>query len=118
INKKLWTSSYVLLTVGIDIMVLAFLVYGIEILNKRNWTYFFEVLGKNPLFIYILSGLFVNLLFMFRIGESTAYGWIVQNLFMGWLGDYFGSFVFALVFTMILWCIAYVMDKRKIYIKV
>lgn len=118
INKKLWTSSYVLLTVGIDVMALAFLVYSIEILNKKNWTYFFEVLGKNPLFIYILSGLFVSLLFMFQIDGTSAYGWIAEYLFMSWLGDYLGSFVFAIVFTMILWCIAYVMDKRKIYIKV
>src|SRR5699024_1627148 len=118
INKKLWTSSYVLLTVGIDIMVLAFLVYGIEILQKKKWTYFFEVLGKNPLFIYILSGLFVKLLFIFSIEGSSSYGWIAENLFMSWLGDYFGSFVFAVCFTMILWGIAYVMDKRKVYIKV
>ncbi|WP_040459640.1 acyltransferase family protein [Galbibacter marinus] len=118
INKKIWTSSYVLLTVGIDVMVLAFLVYGIEILQKKKWTYFFEVLGKNPLFIYILSGLFVKLLFIFSIEGSSSYGWIAENLFMSWLGDYFGSFVFAVCFTMILWGIAYVMDKRKIYIKV
>src|SRR5690606_15881284 len=81
INKKLWTSSYVLLTVGIDVMALAFLVYSIEILNKRNWTYFFEVFGKNPLFIYILSGLFVSLLFMFQIDGTSAYGWIADHLF-------------------------------------
>ncbi|WP_417362377.1 acyltransferase family protein [Galbibacter sp.] len=118
INKKIWTSSYVLLTVGIDVMVLSFLVYGIEILDKKNWTYFFEVLGKNPLFIYILSGLFVKLLFLIRIDGNTAYGWIAENVFMSWLGDYFGSFIFALAFTMILWYIGYVMDKRKIYIKV
>lgn len=118
INKKLWTSSYVLLTVGIDVMALAFLVYTIEILNKKNWTYFFEVLGKNPLFIYILSGLFVSLLFMFQIDGTSAYGWIAEHLFMSWLGDYLGSFVFAIIFTMILWCIAYFMDKRRIYIKV
>lgn len=118
INKKLWTSSYVLLTVGIDLMVLAVLVYVIELLNKKNWTYFFEALGKNPLFIYILSGLFVKLLFMLNIGGTTAYGWIANNIFMSWLGDYLGSFMFAVVFTMILWCIAYFMDKRKIYVKV
>jgi len=118
INKKIWTSSYVLLTVGIDVMVLSFLVYSIEILNKKNWTYFFEVLGKNPLFIYILSGLFVQLLFMFKIDGTSAYGWIADHLFMSWLGDYFGSFIFAVVFAMILWGIAYFMDKRKIYIKV
>lgn len=118
INKKLWTSPYVLLTVGIDLMLLAVLVYVIELLDKKNWTYFFEVLGKNPLFIYILSGLFVKLLFMISIDGNTAYGWIANHLFMSWLGAYLGSFIFAVVFTMILWFIAYIMDKRKLYVKV
>ncbi|EIJ38645.1 hypothetical protein JoomaDRAFT_1633 [Galbibacter orientalis DSM 19592] len=118
INKKLWTSSYVLLTVGIDVMVLSILVFVIEILKKRSWTYFFEVFGKNPLFIYILSGVFATLLFTFSIGESSAYGWIAENVFMSWMGNLFGSLMFALVFTMILWLIAYYMDKKKIYIKV
>ncbi|MCF8713269.1 DUF1624 domain-containing protein [Joostella atrarenae] len=118
INKKLWTSSYVLLTVGIDLMVIAVLVYIIEILNKRSWTSFFEVLGKNPLFIYILSGAFATLLLTFSIDGTSAYGWIAQNLFMSWMGNRFGSLMFALVFAMILWGIAYFMDKKKIYIKV
>ncbi|MEL4308851.1 acyltransferase family protein [Joostella sp. CR20] len=118
VNKKLWTSSYVLLTVGIDLIVLALLVYVIEIWQKTKWTYFFEVLGKNPLFIYILSGVFATLLYTFPIGDSSAYGWIAQHLFMSWMGSYLGSFMFALVFTMILWLIAYFMDKKKIYVKV
>ncbi|MDG3582614.1 MULTISPECIES: acyltransferase family protein [Galbibacter] len=118
INKKIWTSSYVLLTVGIDLMVIAVLVYVIELLNKKSWTYFFEVLGKNPLFIYILSGIFATILFSVPMGDTSAYGWIAHHVFMSWMGDYFGSLMFALVFAMVLWGIAYFMDKKKIYIKV
>jgi predicted acyltransferase len=43
INKKIWTSSYVALTVGIDMILLSFLIYFIEFRQKRAWTPFFSV---------------------------------------------------------------------------
>ena len=36
INKKLWTSSFVLLTVGIDLLILGALIYVTEILRRRK----------------------------------------------------------------------------------
>ncbi len=50
INKKLWTSSFVLLTTGLDLIILATLMYAIEIRNwnRANWTQFFVIPGKNP----------------------------------------------------------------------
>src|SRR6476620_700343 len=74
INKKLWTSSCVLLTTGIDLMLIAALLYMVELRhwNPLNWTRFFLVFGKNPLFIYLLSELLVIILYMIRVhpGES------------------------------------------------
>jgi predicted acyltransferase len=51
INKKLWTSSFVLHTVGLDCIIIATIIYIINFKNKTKWTYFFEVMGRNPLFI-------------------------------------------------------------------
>jgi len=46
INKKLWTSSFVLYTVGLDCIILASVIYLIDFLHKTKWTPFFEVFGK------------------------------------------------------------------------
>ena len=46
INKKLWTSSFVLLTSGIDLIAIAALVYLLDMKKTTGWTYFFEVLGR------------------------------------------------------------------------
>ncbi|MEZ4970343.1 MAG: heparan-alpha-glucosaminide N-acetyltransferase domain-containing protein [Flavobacteriaceae bacterium] len=35
----------------------AILIYSIEILNFKKWGYFFGAFGKNPLFIFVVSGL-------------------------------------------------------------
>ncbi|MEI9918091.1 MAG: heparan-alpha-glucosaminide N-acetyltransferase domain-containing protein [Bacteroidota bacterium] len=118
INKKLWTSSYVLLTVGIDLCVLSLLVFIIDIAGKKNWTYFFEVFGRNTLFIYLLSEVLVILLYSIPAGEGSLSGWIYQNLFYSWAGNLNGSPLFAIWIMLTCWVIGYFMDKRKIYIKV
>ena len=118
VNKKLWTSSFVLLTVGLDCIILAALVYIINIKNKTGFTYFFEVMGRNPLFIYLLSELGATLLYFFRADErTTLYQWIYTNIF-SLAGDYTGSLLFAICFMMLCWLTGYVLDKRKIYIRV
>lgn len=118
INKKLWTSSYVIYTVGIDLIVLSLLIYLIDLQRISGWTYFFEVLGKNPLFIYVLSMVGVILLFFFRIGDQRLYHWIYQQWYQSLFGDYFGSLMFALSALAICWGVGYFLDRKKIYIRI
>lgn len=130
INKKIWTSSYVLLTCGLATGLLSVLIYFIEIRNSRGrWTRMFDVFGKNPLFIYALSGLIPKLLFLMRINVGTdadgvtmytnPWGWYYRNVAANFPGPpEFGSLFFALSFVFLLWIIAWWMDKRKIYVRV
>jgi len=117
INKKLWTGSYVFLTVGIGCIILAILVYVIDFLQRKRGTYFFEVFGKNPLFIYLLSELGVTLLWFFPVGNQPLYSWLYQNIFSH-AGNYFGSFLFAISVMLACWLVGYVLDKKKIYVRV
>ena len=55
INKKLWTSSFVVYTVGIDCVIISAIIYVVDFLGRTKWTWFFTIFGKNPLFIYLLS---------------------------------------------------------------
>ena len=113
INKKLWTSSFVLLTVGLDLIVLAILIYVIEFVKSQRWTYFFEVFGKNTLFIYLLSEVGIILLYFFN-----RYTWIFDHVFLPAFGGYVGSLLFAVSWMLICWAVGYMLDKKKIYIKV
>lgn len=117
INKKLWTSSFVVLTVALDCILLAMLVYAIEFCGSTRWTYFFQVFGKNPLFIYLLSEVLAILLSFFRVGDQNLYEAIYQAIFQP-VGAYSGSFLFAVVFMLVCWGVGYLLDKRRIYIRV
>jgi len=115
IAKKLWTSSFVLLTVGIDMVLISALIYLVEIRewNKGNWTAFFTTVGKNPLPIYLFSELFVIVLYL-----SNAYGWINKEVFQVIAPGAIGSLLFAICYMLVCWTFGKILDKNKIYIRV
>ena len=118
INKPLWTSSYVLLSIGWDLVLIAGLIWVVEILRFKQWAYFFEAFGRNPLFIYALSGMIIAVLNLIQIDGSSLKALIYQDFYMSWLTDYNASLLFAVTYVILLWVIGYWMDKKKVYIKV
>ncbi|TNF38970.1 MAG: DUF1624 domain-containing protein [Cytophagales bacterium] len=118
INKKIWTSPYVLLTVGWDLILLGFLVFVVEIRKWSGWTYFFQAFGRNPLILYVLSGVVISIFSMIPVGDSSLQGWIYKSFYTSWLSPKNASFLFAISYMLLIWVIGYAMDKRKIYIKV
>lgn len=130
INKKIWTSSYVLYTTGLGVLTIGAMIWYIEVLGTKNkMTEFFDVFGKNPLFIFVLSGLLPRLLSLFRIPNgisedgtekyTNALNWFYINVCAPLPGPpELGSFIYSLCFLSVMWAICYWLDKRKIYIKV
>ena len=130
INKKIWTSSYTLYTTGLAILVLSTLIYLIEFKeNKGAWGRFFDVFGKNPLFIFVLSGFLPRVLGMFRWVDhvspegknvyTSAFPWFYQHICKDIATDLrVGSLVYALCMILMYWSIVYLLDKKKIYVKV
>ena len=128
INKKIWTSSYVLYTTGLAMAVLGVLIHWIELKGLRSWwTRFFDVFGKNPLFIYVLSGVWIKIYFLMRIpdgvidGKPTfinGYDWLFKHVFQPSLGNYGGSLAFAISHVFVFWLIGRILDRKKIYIRV
>ncbi len=116
INKRIWTSSFVLYSLGWDLLILSILIFIIDIKNEKRWTYFFEVFGKNTLFIYLLSEL-GTVVFDISVGGVALNTWLYQHVFR-LAGDYTGSLLFALSWMLLCWGVGYWMDKKKIYVKV
>ncbi|HYM42426.1 MAG TPA: heparan-alpha-glucosaminide N-acetyltransferase domain-containing protein, partial [Steroidobacteraceae bacterium] len=117
INKKLWTSSYVLCTVGIDLGVLAILVCLLPQGQHRSWTYFFEVFGRNTLVIYLLSETAEKLLHMAQIGPQSVLDWVYAFGFASWAGDKAGSLLYSVAYMLCCWAVAFAMDRKRIYVR-
>ena len=131
INKKIWTGSYTLYTSGLAGLTIACMIYLIEFKNKKGaWSSFFNVFGKNPLFIFVLSGFLPRLFSLIRIPQHkfdekgnqiflTPFSWLYENVFKNMAPDLrIGSLVYAVTLIFFYWLIVYFMDKKKIYIRV
>lgn len=117
INKKIWTGSYVLVTTGMAMMILGILVQFLDV-NKRGHRLsgFFEAFGKNPLFIFVLSGFIPKMATLFR---PNPLKWFYENvcaLIPGVPEN--GSLFYALLLVVIYGGLAMWLDSRKIYIRV
>jgi len=130
LNKKIQSSSFVITTAGLAILLLSTLIYLIEAKNKRSWWMsFFNVFGKNALFIYALSELIGEVFGFIRISNGldehgqAAYinplQWFYQNICTRFPGPpQNGSVLYSICIVLFLWMISYWLNKKKIYIKV
>ncbi|MEJ7588730.1 MAG: DUF5009 domain-containing protein [Ferruginibacter sp.] len=131
INKKIWTSSYTVYTTGLALLILAVMIYAIEFKNMKGmWSRFFDVVGKNAVFIFVLSGALPRLLSLVRIPGGTLedgkqqylspFSWFYEHVCKPALPSQpaAGSLIYALCFITLMWFFAWLLDKKKIYIRV
>lgn len=121
INKKIWTSSYTIYTSGLATLTIATMIYMIEFRNVRGGvTRFFDVFGKNALFVFALSAFLPKGLRLIRLEKGVnPWNFMYEKVYSGIPGDpRLGSLLFALTVITFMWLICYWLDKKKIYIKV
>ena len=121
INKKIWTSSYTVYTSGLATITIATMIYLIEYRNARGWlSRFFDVFGKNALFVFALSAFLPKGLALIRLGDGTnPWNWLYKKVLIHVPGaPENGSLLYAICVITFMWFICWVMDKKKIYVKV
>ncbi|WP_111307900.1 acyltransferase family protein [Confluentibacter sediminis] len=118
-SKKLWTSSFTLYTIGLDLMIMAILIYAIEIRKVNFGISFFDVFGKNPLFIYLFSELFYIVLRLIPTSSGLdVFEWVSESIFQKIFPGSFGSLMTAIAFMLLCWSIGWWLNKKRIYIKI
>lgn len=118
VNKKLWTSSFVLLSVGLDLLLLTPIIYFTELKQRKRWGSFFMVFGRNPLFLYLFSELLATLLFTFHLQTGENYYEWCFNHISQYFTPYLGSLLQAIVYMLLCWCVGKGLEKNNIYIKI
>jgi predicted acyltransferase len=120
ISKKLWTGSFVLLTVGLDMLLISALVYVVEMRswNKGNWTSFFTTFGKNPLAIYIFGDFFGAVVGWVHFNNMNFNEMMSVKVFQVVAAGAVGSLLFAIYYMLVCWVFGKILDKNKIYIRV
>ena len=120
LNKKIWSSTYVLVSCGLSTSLLAALYWFVDVKSSslsKHLGVAFEVFGMNSLFSYVLSQFLCVVFDTLPWGTQSIHGGIYGALSAGFGDGKFASMLYALIFVGIIWLMSYVLYKKKIYIK-
>ena len=119
INKKIWTSSFVLVTGGWAMIVFAGCLLKFDVWGWRRLARPFEIVGVNAIFVFVASGLMANLLNAVPIDGRSAKQWTYEAVFTSWISDpKTASLAFALATVAFWWIVLWAIWRRGWAIRV
>ena len=119
INKQLWTVSYTFFMGGWAMIILSISIWFIDMKGWKKWLLPFIVLGSNPIVIYVGSSLLAKTLYLIKFEETVSLKSIIYgNIFQPVAGDYFGSFLYAIVYLAGWTFVGWLMYQKKIFVKI
>lgn len=125
INKKLWTSSYVLFTAGFALVVLALCYWLLDVRKLRGrWTMPVLVFGMNAIAAYTLSEMLAAGLDSWVLTSHAHSGISMQELIYHRLFAFDGistpnaSLAYAIAFVLVCWLAMLILWRKKIFLKV
>jgi predicted acyltransferase len=123
INKRLWTSSYVLFAAGWTLLFLAICYFAIEIRKHDGaWTYPWKVFGSNAIVAYVVSELLSTVLEIIHWASNGATvdlkEWIFSRIFAPIVNAQFGSLLYSLSFVLVCFVPAFLLYRKQMFIKV
>jgi len=108
INKKLWTSSFVVFAGGWSIVLLSVFYLIIDVWGKKNWAFFFVVIGLNSILSYMM--------------QPVLCTWCIRDFFfsgiIGLVPEAGRALVSGILYTSVCWAILYFFYKKGIFLKV
>jgi predicted acyltransferase len=125
INKKLWTSSYVLFTAGFALVVLALCYWVLDVRKLRGrWTMPVLVFGMNAIAAYTLSEMLAAGLGSWIVNAGANAGRSMQEIIYRRLFAFGGvstsnaSLAYALAFVLVCWLVMWILWRKKIFLKI
>lgn len=109
VNKNLWTSSFMLVTGGLSLTLLAIFYWIIDVKDIKGWTFFFTIIGMNSILIYLA-------------GEFIDFGYAARFFFEGLLKLSASEVVLevggVLAILAVKWVFLYFLYKKKTFLRV
>lgn len=122
INKKLWTSSYVLFTAGLALVCLAACYWIVDAKRLRWWWMkLILVFGMNAIAAYFFAEVVAKLIESFHLaglGELTVQQWIYQHAFAPVATPANASLLYALCYVAFCWCVMAVLYRKRLFLKI
>lgn len=119
LNKAIWSSSFVLVTIGWATLILV-IIYYIQDVKQIRFGAIFKQVGMNAITIFFLSGFIAKTFYLTEFGESKRiHSWLYDTFFSyDFLSDKLSSLLYALVVIVFYLWLANLLYRKKIFIKV
>ncbi len=108
INKKMWTSTFVLVVAAYSILMFALFYWIIDVKNCRGWILFFTVIGMNSITIYLAQA-FIN------------FSYTARKLFGGLIAlmpENSQDFFTQAAYIAVCWLFLYFLYRKRVFLKV
>ncbi len=128
LNKKMWTSSYVLVAAGWSLLALALAYWAME---QRGWgqkgasralAWPWLVFGSNAIVAYMISEMLDGAQAMIHVNDggraSTPLRYLFQHVFLRFPDPGWRSLAYVLMYTAICFLPVWALYRRKIFVKV
>lgn len=118
LNKNLWTSSYTLWTAGLGTMGLAAAILVVDVLGFTRGTKLGRVYGANAIASYVLAGMLTLVFYGPIFGGASLNGLWMEGLTGIGIAPKLASLGYAVLYMLIIYIPAYVLYRKRIFIKV
>jgi predicted acyltransferase len=113
INKKLWTDSFALFMAGLDFVLFGLFFWVVDGLGFQRAVKPLVIMGMNSISVYMASELLDE-----ALNASHLHGWIYDTFFSWPASPYNSSLLYAIAYVLLMYVIAWVMYRRKWFLKV
>jgi len=124
INKSIWTTSYSIFMAGWALVCFATFYWLIDVKGYKRWPIPFLILGMNAITIYSFSEFFGKLytsVIVFRQADGTETSlqeMIFKSLFQPLASPVNASLMFAVCYLLFIFSFAWIMWKKKWFVRV
>ncbi|HEX6773157.1 MAG TPA: heparan-alpha-glucosaminide N-acetyltransferase domain-containing protein [Acidobacteriaceae bacterium] len=119
INKKLWTSSFVLFAAGWSLLILAAVWYLVQVRNQKRGTWPLLVFGTNAITAYVISEVMAACLSNVHVGpHMSVLSWTYHQIAKVVTWPPLGSLAYSLFYVLVCWLIVLPLYRKKIFIKI
>ena len=117
VNKNLWSSSFVLVTSGIASLLLGAFYYVADIRKYASGTKPGIIFGANAIAIYFLSEVISHLFYTLPFGSASLNVHFMSALTNAGLASKLASVLYAIIFVCINFSIAWILYRKRIFIR-
>jgi predicted acyltransferase len=117
VNENIWTSSFVLVTSGMGAMLMGAVYYLVDMKDRTFGTKPGIIFGANAITVYVLGDVLAILFYHIRLGGQSLNMHFYDALTAVGFAPKIVSMLYALLYVSVIFIPAYILYRKRIFIK-